>query len=241
MIARYDLSQDINSHDFYHWAIVVAAMGACEIVYDLSKGFRPSGWPDDQSVERYRTIVRPGAALAGLPSREGIDGTHIPGLYKLKNAHKWALANPNASLPRLKSILPPKNVRYTVTLREQVLVDLHRNSNLQAWMKFADKIGAYVIRDYIVEPIDLYERFALYAGAEMNFGVDNGPMSICQMSPYPCMAFKYHCNQQYLERCGVTFGGKFAWCGRDQLMYWEDDSLQNIWQRFNEWQARRAA
>jgi len=239
-IARYDFSDSTNSHDFYHWLIVMAAMGATEIVYDTTKGWRPCLWPEDQVHERYRSIVRPAADFLGLPSRDGTDGEWIPGLYKLKNAHKWARRHPHP-LPKLKSVLPPKTVRYTVTLREQVISDRIRNSNIDAWIKFADKIGAHVIRDYIVEPISIYERFALYAGAEMNFGVDNGPMSVCQMSAYPCMAWKYHLNAHYLYKCEVPHNGRFHWCGKNQFMYWEDDSFESIWRHFNEWQQRRAA
>jgi hypothetical protein len=238
MIACYDLSTDINSHDHYHWLIVVAGMGAREIVYDTSKGFRASRWPDDQTAERYCTIVRPAAAFAGLPSRDGVDGTRIAGLHKLKNAHKWALNHPRA-VAKLKSILPPGDKRDTITLREQILVDPLRNSNIKAWLDFADKIGAHVIRDYLVEPISMAQRLALYAGAEMNFGVDNGPMSVCQMTPYPCMVFKYHLNEHYLFRCGLKWHGKFVWCSKNQFMFWEDDTPANIWARFEQWHGRR--
>jgi hypothetical protein len=102
-------------------------------------------------------------------------------------------------------------------------------------MEFAKAIDAYVIPDYAVKPIDLYERMAIYAGAEMNFGVDNGPMTILSLSDYPFMAFGYGQNTKYLHKCGLEPPQKFPWCKDNQFMFWEDGDLPNIWHRFDEW------
>lgn len=241
MIARYDLSIDINSHDFFHWLMPAAALGVTEVVLDVSRGFRRSKWPPNETWERYNTIVKPGAALAGLPSREGTDGVRVAD-YKLAYHVAFARKAKNPPLPRLHSVLPPvKSVRYTVTLRQQSMVHLHRNSNVSAWMEFAQVINALVIPDYVVKPIHLYDRLALYAGAEMNFGVDNGPMSILTMTNYPCMIFKYGRNAGYLHKVGMEPPQKFPWCKENQMMYWEDDDLENILARFEEWQRARPA
>ena len=240
VIARYDLSVDMNSHDFFHWLQPAAALGAKEIVLDISRGFRRSKWPPDETLERYRTIVRPGAALLGLPCREGRDGERVAD-YQIAYHIQFARKSKNRPMPRLFSPLPAKNVRYTVTLRQQPKVHLHRNSNVEAWTKFAREIGALIIPDYVVKPIDLYERLALYAGAEMNFGVDNGPMSILSMTNYPMMTFKYGRNAEYLSNSGLEEPQKFPWCLDNQHMFWEDDELDNIRRRFEEWQSARAA
>lgn len=235
MKARYDLRESINSHDYYHWLAAAAALGATEIVLDISRGFRASKWPPDQSWERYRTIVKPGAALLGLPCREGIDGERIAD-YKLQYLVRFARKEKNPPLPRFHSPLPPRPVaRYTVTLREQPVVHLHRNSNIEAWTRFANEIGAMIIRDYVVDPIPLHQRMAIYAGAEMNFGVDNGPMSILTMSPYPVMAFAYGRNAKYLHKCGLEYGDRFPWCLPNQMMHWEDDDYDNLMARFEQW------
>jgi len=240
MIGRYDLHDDINSHDFYQWLVAAKALGVTEVVLDLSRGFRDSKWPLKESWERYRTIVKPGAALAGLPSREGTDGIKIAH-YKLQYLVRFVRKAKNPTLPRLRSVLPPKRVaRYTVTLRQQPVVHLHRNSNIEAWTSFAKDIDALVIPDYVVKPIDLYERMAIYAGAEMNFGVDNGPMTILSLTEYPYMAFKYNRNAQYLHKCGLDWPQRFPWCvGDDQMMFWEDDEIENLWERFSTWKNRR--
>jgi hypothetical protein len=241
MIGRYDLLVDINSHDFFHWLCPAVALGVTEVVLDISRGFRRSKWPPEQTWERYRTIVKPGAALAGIPCREGTDGVRIAD-YKIAYHIRFARKNKNPTLPRLRSPLPPKQVaRYTVTLRQQPMVHLHRNSNVEAWMEFARKIDALVIPDYVVIPIDLHERLAIYAGAEMNFGVDNGPMSILSMTDYPMMAFKYRQNAGYLRKSGLNEPERFPWMRDNQFMFWEDDDLANIWQRFEEWKNGQSA
>src|SRR5262245_53799561 len=91
-----------------------------------------------QRIKFTNAIDRSAADFIGLPSRDGTDGEWIPGLYKLKNAHKWARRH-RSPLPKLRSVLPPRTARYTVTLREQVISDRIRNSNIEAWMKFADR------------------------------------------------------------------------------------------------------
>lgn len=241
MIGRYDLSVDINSHDFFHWLMPAAALGVTEVVLDVSKGFRASKWPDDQSLERYRTIVKPGAALLGLPCREGTDGVRLAD-YKIGYHISFARKSKNPTMPRLFSPLPPNKVaRYTVTLRQQPLVQLHRNSNVEAWTEFAREIGALIIPDYVVQPIDLHERMAIYAAAEMNFGVDNGPMTILSMTDYPVMAFKYRRNAGYLRKQGMEEPQKFPWCQDKQMMFWEDDDLDNIRRRFEEWKNAASA
>ena len=239
MIGKYDLSLDINSHDFFHWLMPARALGVTEVVLDVSKGFRKSVWPHDQSLERYRTIVKPGAALAGLPCREGTDGVRIAD-YRI--GYHIRFARTSKPMPRLRSPLPPNKVaRYTVTLRQQPVVHLHRNSNMEAWLEFARRIDALVIPDYVVQPIELHERMAIYAGAEMNFGVDNGPMSILSMTDYPMMGFKYARNTKYLRTQGMEPGQRWPWCAKHHQMFWEDDDLANIWRRFEEWKNGQAA
>jgi len=241
MIGRYDLRDDINSHDYFHWLVAGKALGMTEVVLDISRGFRDSKWSLKDSWERYRSIVKPGAALAGLPSREGTDGVRLAD-YKLQYLVRFVRKAKNPPLPRLHSVLPPRQgIKYTVTLRQQPKVHLHRNSNIMAWMKFADAIGAYLIPDYVVEPIDLYERMAIYAGAEMNFGTDNGPMTILSFTDYPFMAFGYGQNTKYLGKCGLHPPEKFPWCRDNQYMFWEDGDLGNIWHRFDEWKNARTA
>jgi hypothetical protein len=232
MKARYDLLERINSHDFYQWLFVANHMGMKEVVFGLHHSWRRSLWPEDETLERYRSIVRPGPELFGFKCSEGDDGETIAS-EKLQDTIRYARTH--KKLKKLVPVVQPGSARYTVTLRQQCRVHLHRNSTVSAWLSFARKIGAIVLMDYIVQPIPLKDRFALYAGAEMNFGVDNGPMTVLTMTALPCMVFKYRGNVQYLSKCGLIEPQQFPWCGPNQMMFWEDDTEENIWRRFEWW------
>jgi len=126
--------------------------------------------------------------------------------------------------------------RYTVTLRRQA-TSPHRNSNDAAWHEFAREIGAIVIEDYDARPLHLHTRMALYAGAEMNFGVWCGPLTLCTLTRYPVMAFACGRGKQELQmaKWGVLRGDNMPWCLPNQRVLWDDDELETIWQNFREW------
>lgn len=235
----YDLSTELLSFDFYGWLVRVKALGATSITFDTApRPIKP--WPPEVFRERFNSIVAPGPALAGLPSCEGIHGMRLnPGCSRLGHL---VYAATTMKLPRLKSVLPPANTRYTVTLRQQSRKSAFRNSNEPAWRKFADEINALVIEDYDVKPIGLHERMALYAGAEMNFGVSNGPMVMCELSPYPCMSFAWGRGSDQLEvmrKYGMPHGSNAPWCGHNQFRFWEPDDIDTIRRAFHIWRGAR--
>lgn len=232
MIARYDLSWQIAGFDYFYWLLWVQSMGATEIVID-DRRCKTLKWDAAITRRRVETLIKPGAALAGLKCRTGSDGRMHKGyLDALLSA-----ARRGRKIWRLRSVLPPGPHRYTVTLRNTQRAP-HRNSNEQAWRTFAAEIGAYVIEDYDTMPLGLHELMALYAGAEMNFGVNNGPVSMCLLSEYPMMAFDYPKSAAAIERhCGLKFGEQLPWATPQQFMVWEPDDLDVILRNFEEWRA----
>ena len=230
LIARYDLSQQIAGFDFFHWLLYVQSTRATEIVLD-TQHIKTSKWDLATTQRRVETIIKPGPALAGLPCRVGIDGHTINGYLGalLKSARD---GNP---IKRLRSVLPPGNARYTVTIRNTQRA-AGRNSNEAAWRTFAAEIGARVIEDYDVEPLGLHEVMALYAGAEMNFGVSNGPVTMGLLSEYPMMAFDFQKSAKAIERqSGMKFGQQLPWATKDQFQVWEPDNLDVIMRHFEAW------
>ena len=231
----YDLSRELVSFDFYGWLVRVKALGATEITFDTSAQL-VSLWAPEIRRRRFETIIAPGPALLGLPAREGIDGQRLSvGCSRLGHLVKAAKAH---SLPRLKSVWPAATAKYTVTLRQQKRKSTFRNSNEPAWRTFAREIGAVIIEDYDVKPICIHERMALYAGAVMNFGVSNGPMVMCSLSPYPCMSFAWgrgSDQREVLRKYGMPFGTNAPWCGPNQYTFWDDDDLGMIRRRFQVW------
>lgn len=232
MRALYALSNKIASFDFFSWLVLAKAAGATEVIFD-TRNPKTDKWPLEQVMERFETIMRPGAALAGLTYR-----LHEMGEDRWRTDARYLVAHVRAGqqFEPLRTVHNPGDVRYTVTLREEPRIP-ERNSNAAAWRAFAAEIGALVIEDHLVNPIDLHVRMALYAGAEMNFFVPNGPMHICSLAGYPLMAFSCNKCEGGFGRTGIAFGQNYPWHKPGQSLIWEDDALDNLRRHFRAWRA----
>lgn len=228
MKALYDLSNKIAGFDFYPWLVMQAQAGATEIVFN-KRNPNTKKWPIEIIRRRFDSILWPGPALLGLQASIGTDGEH-PAPYHMRDLVR--LSRDGVQFPRLRSILPPGKERYTVTLRNTQRSET-RNSNEAAWRTFAQEIGAHIIEDYDTQAIGLYERMALYAGAEMNFFVTNGPMILCALSEYPFMAFDYQ--KSSMRGAGLQPGEKYPFCLPQHHMIYEPDDLDVIHKHFNAW------
>lgn len=235
MKALYDMAREVASYDFFSWLVVAAAKGAKEIIFN-TEYFKQKRWPDNVLRKRFKTIIEPGPALLGIPHRFGKEGVrpHGPHLRDLVGYY-----NSGKRFPRLKSVMQPRtDVRYTVTLRNNPHVP-HHNSNDAAWREFAAEVGAHVIEDYDTKHIHLHKRMALYAGAEMNFGVVNGPMHLIALSEYPMMTFGWQGAAETSKKCGIAKGAGYPWLRPNQQMIWEPDDLPVIRRHFAAWKARQ--
>lgn len=229
--ALYELSKRIAGFDFFIWGVQQKAAGAERIAFDTRNPSRKR-WAPDVVMRRYESILKPGAALLGMEGFEGTEGRQYGGYTQ---PELIAACKAGLKVPRLKSVLPPGKERYTVTLRKDARLP-HRDSDEAAWCTFAAEIGALVIRDYDVTPIDLHERMALYAGSEMNFFVTNGPVMLCFLSEYPAMGF----DVQNSPPQGIEPGGQYPWLipGLHRQI-WEDDDLPVIRREFDNWRRGR--
>ena len=235
MRALYDLARKIPSFDFFSWLVMAKALGASKIVIDASYP-KTDKWPELQVMERVRSILLPGAALAGLPVVEGANGEDVAGARIEDLVQFMAVGR---RIERLRTVLQPGMARYTVTLRKTQRAP-GRDSNESAWRAFAADIGALTIEDYDARPIGLHERMALYAGAEMNFFVNSGPSHLCVLGGYPAMIFCGHVCTSLFRRCGLPVGGKWPWMTRGQYLIWEPDELPVLRRNFKEWHERAA-
>lgn len=233
MKALYSLRTKIAGFDFFPWLVMQKNAGATEIVFDVSN---PScgKWPRETVMRRFESILLPGPALLGLPCSIGTDGDAKLAPYYQGDLVK--LSYEGVKFPRLKSVRPPADVEYTVTLRKTQRSE-GRNSNESAWRIFADEIGARVIPDYDDEPIHLHERMALYAGARMNFFVTNGPVMLCFLSEYPAMGFCV--NDSPMDRFGVPYGEPYPFLLPQHRQVYESDSLEVIRKHFNIWRSEQ--
>ena len=230
MIAAYRLRERLVGFEFFLWLVMVKAAGATEIVLDPSNPKTKNLWRPGSVAEKFSSVVVPGAALAGLPHR--ID-QHEGGLNATPNQIvAWSRAG--NTFDRMTSVKPPAKCDYTVTLRKNRDGAVNRNSNEEAWRTFAKEIGAVVIEDYCDKPIHLHDRFALYAGAKMNFGVCNGPIFLISLTPYPVMQFVNSESARNAEaRWEVFPGQKYPWMLPHQNLIWEEDTLDNLRRNFD--------
>lgn len=233
--ALYDLKliDCPTTYDYFVWLTQIRAMGYDHVVYDTSE-FRHIKHPGGlaEAKARFENFIWPSTKFAGLSCSLGNQGDRvgncsIPDLIKLV---------PSGDIPRLKSIKPPANVKYTVTLR-QMAFKPGRNSNLDVWKAFARWIGAHLIEDHFVQPISMAERMSLYAGAEMNFGIMGGPMALLLWTPY---AFRTVCppSSPYLTRSmgshGMHVGKQWPFQLPNQKLVWEEQTLDNLMRMFEE-------
>ena len=222
LIARYDLSKRNISFDFYAWQTHAWLLGYREIVFKISDGYGQHREPQDVLARRYQSIVKPGPDMIGMPWREGDDGEECASHYL-----QWIVQTWNWDFPRLKSVKPAGTARYTVTLRN-VPMHVRRNSNAPMWRKFAKEIGATVIEDWHDQPIDLYDRMALYAGAKMNFGVVNGPMGMLMLSKYPMQMWDCGDVADRWAKHGVQAGTQLPWFLPGQSLVWERPTVGDL-------------
>ncbi len=225
--ARYDMRTRNASFDFFTWLTHVRLLGATEIVFGADQ-FNSTKWEEAEVRRRYETIIRPGAELACMPYREGDGGIEI-GTHKLQSIlelKRW-------DFPRIISKLPPGKAKYTVTLRKTTMKPF-RNSDEVLWRQFAREIDAHVIEDYSTDPITLFDRMALYAGAEMNFGVVNGPMGLLYFTPYPMMMFDCNSCEHAWKKHGIWPNTQVPWMLPGQSLVWKKPTIDVLrsWRSF---------
>lgn len=239
MRALYDLRRWLTSFNFFEWLLQAEANGASVVVFDI-RGIRSDKWPAPLALQRFWSICEPGPALIGLPREvfgpgrsERTDARDVaePGGKPLVDFWKAG-----RRFKRLCSVREPGKARYTVTLRKTQRSPL-RDSDTAVWLPFAQEIGAVVIRDYDEQPIHLHERMALYAGAEMNFFVSNGPGVLCSFTEYPCMLFNTVHARGSLLGDGIADGAQYPWMLENQRAIWEEATTESLRRHFYHWRA----
>ena len=157
----------------------------------------------------------------------------------------------------------------TITLREADHWP-HRNSNMEAWVRFARDLqmkGERVVfvRDTAKTEDPLYGftlcpaasvnidvRMALYERAKCNLLVSNGPCGLCLFAPMPYLYFLANDENDphppnkpgaWMRMNGMEDGSLLPWAGPHQRFVWETDSYENLSAAWEEFQPilRRAA
>lgn len=233
-VAVYDTRHYITSFNFFEWLLYAKVNGA-QVVNILTHNPRATKWPIEMVRERINSILLPGPALAGMIRFVDAPVHAFNSVFVGPCGELAVKAWQSGRMAKLRSVKPPGNARYTVTLRKTYRSN-GRDSDEVAWRTFAEEIGARVIEDYDVTPIHLHDRVALYAGAEMNFFVSNGPGILCSFTPYPCMIFDTHLAAGSLKSDGIHgWGAQYPWMGKNQYAIWAPATLANIRANFYSW------
>ena len=238
MRALYDTGKWLTSFNVFEWLVQVRTLGATTVVFDI-RNLRENKWERKIAMRRFESICRPAPALANLTCQvydaRTIGPTNAVNMARANGGALLAFWRKHGAFHRLRSPETPEKERYTVTLRRTQRSPL-RNSDESVWRDFATEIGARVIPDYEDEPIHLHKRMALYAGADMNFFVSNGPGILCSLTEYPCMLFNTHHSAGSLAEDGLPgWGVQHPWLLSNQRAIWEEATPEALRRHFYHW------
>jgi hypothetical protein len=207
--------------------VVASTSGVDHIRFYKDGGFK-SKWFRNYE-ERFDSILVPACALAGCEYSIG------PKEGEVFSNQAGAVARMK-EIKKLKGVLPVERGDYiTVTLRNTGKE--YRNSS-KSWKRFIEEKKPVVIPDYADQKIHLHERMRLYEGAKMNFLVSNGPATLVYFSEAPYAVLKIvssgSASKEYLEKQGMPEGFQWKFRGKNQKMFWMDDTYENINKAYEE-------
>lgn len=264
----YNVPSGSISYDFLIWLI------DCEMQRVAERAAPPlkvhfwfgrdgnAGLYTDAQKQMFEKVVRPSLALLG--AIEHPDAVHGRDYRRHMTAITMAAANgqktpilkaPVKAREAMAKILRDEQPPVTITLRE---ADhwRHRNSNIEAWMKFAQDLKAKGERVIFVRDtakadlwglgaeicpeasLDLHMRVALYERAKANLFVANGPCILAAFMDKPWLTFTpiepddsiYKANTAAFWRMyiGVDVGDQYPWSTPNQRIVWQHDTYENI-------------
>ncbi len=262
----YDLGVAPISYDVV-WFLGMArnrGIKHVDIVPGPHFGFRDDGWYQKADVAekhfRLWNIVVPACQLAGMtvsvqPDRSNsvqtiyrpeplfVEGIKDDVFHATDHSRRWVrqwLAKRGLTKP------------VVITLRESHWAA--RNSNMDAWRRFAAETNAVVIPDtegevafgHVFDGINMDRRMALYQEASVCMGTNGGPLALVFMTrSIPYLIFKMVSDypastvEAYAKR-GFPVGTQFRWAGPHQRLVWADDDYETIRAAYDVFLARGA-
>ena len=238
--ALYDLAKMPTTFDFAAWAVIAKTHGANHARFVFEGEIACWKYPDYVAWKRFGNILIPISLLARMTFSVGprTDGIEVP--YMIGDVEKYYKRY--GKIRKLKPITEVTESGYvTITIRESFR-NRYRNSNVPAWQKFAEYLDKRQIRVVVFPeceqtPIDILHRMKMYAGADMNLGVNCGPLTLCLYSDAPYIMLNMAPKNNTGERSydmetllkGCDFWQKqFSFRNDKQLIVWEPDTYENI-------------
>lgn len=278
--ACYNLGSSPKSFDFLVWLmdaemtrIREGAPAPLKVAFTKGQDGK-SGIGNAAEQQMFVNVMRPLVKLiGGIEDQAAVGGRSSP-WYVLRNVTE--ASRKGERVPVLKaskdasatvaSFLEGGPPPITITLRE---LDSwkHRNSNLDAWLKFAtswemrgerfifvrdtSKAGEPLLgfETFPLASLNLDIRMALYEQAKCNLFVPSGPWNLALFGTRPWLMFNkiseddpYLCNRPkfWTESQGLSEGEQFPWCGPEQRIVWAADTYENISEAWS-WLVQRSS
>ena len=276
----YDLACEPTNFDFLAWLVNAEmirrrenAPAPLKVAFMVSRGQEEVPANVEQRTHMLTNVLIPLVELiGGIVSDEALAGrrytiyTFAEIVRAVKDGERVPLFRPSDFAFKTMAHFTAKHGSVTITLREADHWP-HRNSNLEAWLKFAEYLenqGERVI--FIRDTAKRNESFcrltcgpasqhtemrmALYENAKCNLFVSNGPWSMALFGSKPWLMFNAIDHMDpfmpntpgwWRKHHGIGEGEQFPWCSPDQRIIWKTDNYENLCQAWNEFQLAQAA
>lgn len=255
--AVYDLRRDPPSFDFLCFLVLAKYHGAEAVLFIPGTCERKEDQYDaKQQIERVRNICFAACRIYGMKYVPGtpqeakeIDVAwppfyRAPGTQRNGYTMGWlrSMKAPEPLMPskealeRAKAKLDGKRI---VAHLRVCSYQQQRNSSVD-WQRWAEDRNAYLVHD---EPMELEDRLALMEAAELNMGLNHGPMTLCWLSHRPFVMLKmvggtHSSNKEFFEGQGWRIGEQLPWSGKQQMIVWNDrDDYEAIEAGYQGWLA----
>jgi len=238
MFARYDLSKYPACFNFLEFLGAAKTYGASHVDFVTANGII-NKYDLEQTQERIETILLPCCRIFGVEYSFDTFNTVSDGLMIDPNYHVSALLSAHAINGTIGKVdlypYSPIKGNYSITLRNSKRFPF-RNSNILAWEKFANQIGARIIPDYDDDKtISLIQKTEIWSKSQLNFFVNNGPAMVAYLSNYNYMSFfKWH-HVEYHNYHGFPEGSQFPWAHNRQEIIWKNDDYDTLMYHFEKY------
>lgn len=242
-VLLYDLGNRPASFDAVTCMATAIALG-CKHVRFVYGQWKPKNYSDPEA--RFRSIVEPAVSLYGLEysigERFGIEVNHI--LATATDCYRKT-----GKIGKIKTQVAQKDY-VTITLRKSPHRTPARDSKEDEWREFASRCDrkCIILRDNEDGALHLHDRMKLYAGAYLNMGVMNGPMTLCFHSDAPYVSMRtIGCERsdstspKSSAANGITPGFQFPWAHARQKLSYLDDTVDNLLAEYHAMEKLRMA
>lgn len=238
--AIYDLSKMPTTFDFATWAVNARSHGCNHVHFIVTNGMAANKYSAATGWKRFGNILIPLCAIAGLDFSVGGNSTGAQFTYKTGDVCEFY--KENGFIEKLKPTYRLDDSGYcTITLRESFR-NKWRDSDIPEWQKFKAYLESHgkrvvMLGDCEIAPLDVEYRMALYAGAEMNYGVSNGPHVLCHLSDSPYITInmnppnttgKGYTIPAIMDWHKFPIGSQYNFRNDRQMLVYERDTFENI-------------